>query len=87
MKEQEGLTRLVVGTSEFGERLLRQKVGGIIVASLAFACGLGFAYALKTETTVTPAVVVASPPAAHAGAEVSIRDTSEADAHGRCPKR
>jgi hypothetical protein len=43
------LTKLVVGMSRFGEHLLKQKVSGIIVAALAFACGASLAYALKRE--------------------------------------
>ena len=47
MKALEVLTRLVVGTSRFGDHLLKKKVSGIVVAALAFACGAGLAQVLK----------------------------------------
>lgn len=48
MRVMETLTKLVVGMSRLGDHLLSRKVSGIIVATLAFACGAGLAYGLKT---------------------------------------
>ncbi len=93
MRFMEALTRLVVGTSRFGDHLLKQKVLGIIVAALAFACGAGLASALGREEPPPPAAAVSPTAVAPARAEVSIRDTSEAGAEdaasgrGGCPKR
>ena len=79
MRFMEALTKLVIGTSRFGDHLLRRKVSGIIVAALAFACGAGLAHALKSEPTTTPAAVVQVEPADPARAEVSIGDTPAED--------
>ena len=79
MTVMEALTQLVVGMSRFGEHLLKQKVGGTIVAALAFACGAGLASALKSEPRPACAVVQVKP-ADPARAEVSISDTPEDDA-------
>ncbi len=75
MRFMEALTKLVVGTSRFGDHLLRQKVRGVLVAALAFGCGAGLADVLKREPQTLPAVVVAAQPADPARAEVSIGDT------------
>jgi hypothetical protein len=80
MKVMEALTRLVVGTSRFGDHLLQKKVSGIVVAALAFACGAGLAHALRREPPRTCAAVVTAKPADPARAEVSIRDTPEDEA-------
>ena len=91
----EALTKLVIGMSRLGDYLLRQKVSGVIVASLAFACGAGLAHALKRGPRPACAAVVAAKPADPARAEVSIRDTRgrgrgqsrlvlEASVKGRC---
>src|SRR5215208_1143529 len=80
MKVMEALTRLVVGVSKFGDHLLSRKVGGIIVAALAFACGAGLAHALKSEPGTTCAAVAPAKPADPARAEVSMRDTHAAEA-------
>ena len=64
MKLMETLTRLVVGTSRLGEYLLKQKVRGIVVAALAFACGAGLAFALKRGPQTLPAAPAATAPAA-----------------------
>ena len=74
MNLMEALTKLVVGMSRFGEHLLRQKAAGIIVAALAFACGLGLAHALRREPLTPPAAAVAQPADA-TRAEVFMRDT------------
>ena len=79
MRVMEALTKLVIGTSRLGDHLLKQKVSGIIVASLAFACGAGLAHALKSEprqACATVQVKTADP----ARAEVSIGDTTKDDA-------
>jgi hypothetical protein len=76
----EALTKLVVGMSRFGDHLLRQKVGGIIVAALAFACGAGLAHALRREPTATPAAPTFTSCGAPDLAEVSMRDTFEDEA-------
>jgi hypothetical protein len=78
MKVMETLTKLVIGMSRLGEHLLKRKVSGIIVAALAFACGAGLVYSLKAEPRVTQAVATAQR-ADPARAEVSMRDTSEAE--------
>lgn len=78
----EALTGLVVGMSRLGDHLLRQKVGGIIVAALAFGCGAGLAYALKREPRPECVAVAEVKPADPARAEVSIKDTPEDDAEG-----
>jgi hypothetical protein len=75
MKTMEALTRLVVGTSRFGDHLLSRKVSGIIVAALAFACGAGLASALKQAPAPPPAAAPAASCGVPARAEVSIRDT------------
>lgn len=62
MRVLETLTKLVVGTSKFGDHLLSRKVSGIIVAALAFACGVGLFQVLKREPApkqVAPMTVVA----------------------------
>jgi hypothetical protein len=75
MRALEALTKLVVGMSRLGDYLLRQKVGGIVAATLAFACGAGLVYALRrgpaAETEAappasTPACAHAAPPAPYA---------------------
>ena len=78
MKVMEALTKLVVGMSRLGDYLLRQKVGGIIVAALAFACGAGLVYALKHEPTATPAAPTVTSCGAPDVAEVSMSDTPAA---------
>ncbi|MET0645961.1 MAG: hypothetical protein ABW208_05020 [Pyrinomonadaceae bacterium] len=55
MKALEVLTKLVVGTSRFGDHLLKKKTSGILVAALAFLCGAALVYALRREPTATPA--------------------------------
>ena len=75
MTVMEALTKLVVGMSRFGDHLLRQKVSGIIVATLAFACGAGLAYELKHEPTATPDAPTATSCGAPDLAEVSMSDT------------
>lgn len=64
MRVMEALTKLVVGMSRFGDHLLKQKVSGIIVASLAFACGAGLVYTLRREPAAEtkPASPVSTPP-------------------------
>ncbi|HEX7317397.1 MAG TPA: hypothetical protein VF297_26090 [Pyrinomonadaceae bacterium] len=74
MNFMRALTRLVVGMSRLGDYLLRQKVRGIVVAALAFACGAGLAYALKGEPEKTNAVAVVATQLP-ARAVVSMRDT------------
>lgn len=74
MRVMEALTKLVIGTSRFGDYMLRRKVSGIIVASLAFACGAGLAHALKGEPREACAAVEVKT-ADPARAEVSIGDT------------
>jgi hypothetical protein len=71
----EALTKLVVGMSRLGDHLLRQKVAGIIVAALAFACGAGLAYIWKREPRVTCAAVAVAKPDDLSRAEVSMSDT------------
>jgi hypothetical protein len=80
MRVMEALTKLVVGTSRFGDHLLSRKVSGIVVAALAFACGAGLAYALKSEPGKACAAVARAKPADPARAEVSMRDTAGAEA-------
>jgi len=63
MSVMEALTKLVVGMGRFGDHLLSRKAGGIIVASLAFACGASLFYALKPAPRAKPA---APPPAVKA---------------------
>lgn len=75
MRVMETLTKLVVGTSRFGDHLLSRKVSGIVVAALAFGCGAGLAHALKSEPTTTCAAVAMTRPADPARAEVIMRDT------------
>lgn len=55
MKAMEALTRLVVGTSRFGDHLLKKKFSGVVVAALAFACGASLVCALRREPPATPA--------------------------------
>ncbi len=55
MKALEGLTKLVVGTSKFGDHLLKKKTSGILVAALAFLCGAALVYPLRREPAATPA--------------------------------
>lgn len=55
MKALEVLTKLVVGTSRFGDHLLKKKASGIIVAALAFLCGAALVYPLRREPAATPA--------------------------------
>jgi hypothetical protein len=76
MNLMEALTKLVFGMSRLGDHLLRQKVSGIIVAALAFACGAGLVYELRRAPRTTYAVVAEAQPADPARAEVSIRDTN-----------
>jgi hypothetical protein len=66
----EALTKLVIGMSRFGDHLLKQKVGGIVVAALAFACGAGLAGALRREPPPPKQVARAAAPegCAHTGA-------------------
>jgi hypothetical protein len=71
----EALTKLVVGMSKLGDHLLKQKVGGIIVAALAFACGAGLVYSLKREPRATSAAFARAQRADPSRAEVSMRDT------------
>ena len=71
MKFMETLTRLVVGTSRFGDHLLRQKVRGIVVAALAFACGAGLAYALKREPRPSAAPASQAPVSSQANCAAS----------------
>lgn len=78
----EALTKLVVGMSRLGDHLLRQKVAGIIVAALAFACGAGLVYVLKREPQPARAAAFAARPADPARAEVGIRDTRAGEAGG-----
>ena len=78
MRFMESLTRLVIGMSRLGDHLLKQKVGGIIVASLAFACGAGLSHALKREPRPACAAVQVET-ADPARAEVSIGDTVKDD--------
>lgn len=78
MNFMRALTRLVVGMSRVGDHLLKQKVRGIIVAALAFACGAGLAHALQGAPRVAVAVVATQLPAP-ARAEVSISDTAVAE--------
>ena len=94
MRVMEALTKVVIGMSRLGDYLLRQKVSGIIVATLAFACGAGLAYALKREPLTPPAAVAPARPADTARAEVIMRDThadgaegEETGRAGRCAKR
>lgn len=76
MRASDALTRIVVGTSRFGDHLLRQKVAGIVVAATAFACGAGLASALKGEAQAPRVVVdIAAKPADASRAEVRMRDT------------
>ena len=75
MRVMEALTKLVVGTSKFGDHLLSRKVSGVIVAALAFACGAGLAYALKGEPRTLPAAPASTSCGAPGRAEVSMRDT------------
>lgn len=75
MNVTETLTKLVVGTSRFGDHLLKKKLSGIIVATLAFACGAGLTQALRDEPVTPPTAVIRAKPADPARAEVSIRDT------------
>lgn len=75
MKMLETLTKLVVGMSRFGDHLLSRKASGIIVATLAFACGAGLAFALKHDAPPTPAAPTATSCGAPDLAEVSIGDT------------
>ena len=75
MSVMEALTRLVVGTSKFGDHLLSRKVSGTIVAALAFACGVGLADALKREARTPCAAAAPAKAADPARAEVSMRDT------------
>jgi hypothetical protein len=72
------LTKLVLGMSRLGEHMLRQKVGGIIVAALAFACGAGLAHALGGEPLKPPAAAAAQT-ADPARAEVVMRNTAAAE--------
>ena len=79
MRVMEALTKLVMGASRLGDHLLRQKVAGVIVAALAFACGAGLAHALKGEPRQACAAVevkLADP----ARAEVSMSDTPAVEA-------
>lgn len=78
MRVMEALTKLVVGMSRLGDYLLRQKVIGIIVATLAFACGAGLAYALKSGPRAARAAAAAAEPADPSRAEVVMRDTPAA---------
>lgn len=78
MRMMEALTKLVVGMSRLGDHLLSRKVSGIIVATLAFACGAGLVYALKRELLTPPAAPTATSCGAPGLAEVSIRDTPAA---------
>ena len=71
MRVMEALTKLVVGMSRLGDYLLRQKVSGIIVATLAFACGAGLVYALR-QAPITPTATSCGAPDV---AEVSMSDT------------
>ena len=75
MTIMEALTKLVIGMSRLGDHLLKQKVGGIIVAALAFACGAGLASALRDEPTATLAAPTATSCGAPDLAEVSMSDT------------
>src|SRR5688500_4221279 len=47
MSVMEVLTKLVVGTGKVGDHLLSRKASGLVVASLAFACGALVVSALK----------------------------------------
>ena len=61
MKALEVLTKLVVGTSRFGDHLLKQKAGGILVAALAFLCGAALVYSLRrAPAAATPAASTAA---------------------------
>ena len=55
------LTKLVTGMSRLGEHLLKQKVRGVIVAALAFACGSGLVYSLKHEAQLRQVAPPAAP--------------------------
>jgi hypothetical protein len=84
MTVMEALTKLVIGMSKFGDHLLQRKFSGIIVATLAFACGAGLAHALKREPSAPCAAAAIAPahPADPARAEVSMRDTPEDEGEG-----
>ena len=79
MSVMEALTKLVVGMSRVGDHLLSRKVSGSIVAALAFACGAGLAHAPQREPATTCAAVAPARPADPGRAEVSMRDTVEAE--------
>jgi outer membrane protein assembly factor BamB len=65
----EALTKLVVGTSRFGDHLLSRKVSGIVVAALAFACGAGLGGAFRREPPPEQVARAAAPEGcAHRGA-------------------
>jgi len=74
MRFMEALTKLVIGMSRFGDHLLKQKFIGIVVASIAFACGAGLAHALKGEPRQACAAVEVKT-ADPARAEVGMSDT------------
>ncbi|MBV9924670.1 MAG: hypothetical protein JOZ96_06465 [Acidobacteria bacterium] len=77
MSFMSALTRIVVGTSRLGDHMLKQKVSGIIVAVIAFACGAGLAHALKAEPPARGVVIAVAPkPADAARAEVRMQDTA-----------
>jgi hypothetical protein len=75
MSVMEALTKLVVGTSKFGDHLLSRKVSGAVVAALAFACGAGLVYAVHGEPRTLPAAPAFTSCGAPDLAEVSLRDT------------
>src|SRR5215210_1844075 len=79
MRVAGSLAKLVVGMGRLGEHLLKQKAGGIIVASLAFACGAGLAHAPKGEPRPSCAAVQVES-ADPARAEVGMRDTQADEA-------
>jgi hypothetical protein len=87
MRVMEALTKLVMGASRLGDHLLRQKVAGIIVAALAFACGAGLAQALKGGPRPTCAAVAPARAAAPARAEVSMGDTPANEYEGASSHR
>ncbi|HEX8720391.1 MAG TPA: hypothetical protein VF736_07105 [Pyrinomonadaceae bacterium] len=80
MRLMEALTGLVVGAGRFGDHLLKKKVSGVVVAALAFACGVGVADAPEREARTPCAAVAAARPTDPARAEVSMRDTVGAEA-------
>lgn len=74
MKVLEALTKLVVGMGRLGDHLLSRKVSGIVVASLAFACGAGLVYALKRG----PRPKQVAPAAAHGNCPLPAQDGATA---------